>query len=320
MYALIATLVFVTLTLLGYAAAAWLAERADARRKLAQRLSTMAGSGVEVIQGSLLKDQRLSRIAFLNTLLGRMPVVNPVVRMIRQAGLKRRVGEVLLYIPLLAGSALMLNALIGGRPVVGLIAAIIAGATPLFIVARLRRQRMLRFAEQLPEALDLIRSALQAGHGVPSAMSVVADTFTDPIAYEFRYMVEEMKLGLSMREALQHLAERVDDPNLPILTVGILVASDSGGNLAEVIDNIAYTIRERFKLIRETRVLTAQGRLSGMVLTALPFLVATFMAVWNPRYFKPLLENRTGHYMIAYGLFSLAFGHWFIQRIVRIRV
>jgi tight adherence protein B len=203
---------------------------------------------------------------------------------------------------------------------VGVVAAIIAGAVPLVIVARLRRQRMLRFAEQLPEALDLIRSALQAGHGVPSAISVVADTFPDPIAYEFRYMVEEMRLGLSMREALQHLSERVEDPNLPILTVGILVATDSGGNLAEVVDNIAYTIRERFKLIRETRVLTAQGRLSGMVLTALPFLVGGLMFLWNPTYFNPLIQNRTGHYMIAYGLFSLAFGHWFIQRIVRIKV
>ena len=104
-------------------------------------------------------------------------------------------------------------------------------------------------------------------------------------------MVEEMRLGLTMREALQHLAERVPDTNLPILTVGILVAQDSGGNLAEVVDNIAYTIRERFKLIRETRVLTAQGRLSGTVLTALPFALGTFMYVWNPKYFNPLCRN-----------------------------
>ncbi len=188
------------------------------------------------------------------------------------------------------------------------------------VVQRMRRKRTLKFAEQLPEALDLIRSALQAGHGVPGAFAVVSETFSDPISYEFRTMVEEMRLGLTMREALYHLSERVADPNIPILAVGILVAADSGGNLAEVIDNIAYTIRERFKLIRETRVLTAQGRLSGLVLTALPFLLGTFMYIWNPTYFEPMITQRAGHYLIAYALVSLVIGHLIVRRLVSIKV
>lgn len=320
MFLVSALLVFAALVVAGFAGTIWLREREEARRALANRLNAMAGSGKERIRASLLKDQSLSRIGFLNALLGRAPIVDPVVRMIRQAGLKRRVGEVLLYIPLLALGALLLNTLVGGSLAIGLVMAVIAGAIPLLVVKRIRDKRTLRFAEQLPEALDLIRSALQAGHGVPGAMAVVAGTFADPIAYEFRYMTEEMRLGLTMREALHHLSKRVGDPNIPILAVGILVATDSGGNLAEVVDNIAYTIRERFKLIRETRVLTAQGRLSGMVLTALPFAVGTFMYVWNPTYFEPIIEGRTGHFMLAYAIASLLIGHYFVQRLVSIKV
>jgi tight adherence protein B len=315
-----AVMVFLALVLAGFAAAMWLQQTEDARAALVRRLGTMAGRLHDIPTGPLLKDQNLSSIRLLNALLGSMPVVNPVVRMIQQSGVRRRVGEVLLYVPLLACSVLLLNALLGGSFIIGVPLAIVAGAVPLLIVSRMRRNRALRFAEQLPEALDLIRSALQAGHGVPGALAVVGETFPDPISYEFRYMVEEIRLGLTMREALRNLAQRVPDPNLPILSVGILVAQDAGGNLAEVVDNIAYTIRERFKLIRETRVLTAQGRLSGAVLTALPFALGLFMFIWNRNYFRPLIETRAGHLMIAYGIVSLLVGHRFIRRLVTIKV
>src|SRR5436309_1576704 len=127
-------------------------------------------------------------------------------------------------------------------------------------------------------------------------------------------------LGLTVREALQHLTERMEDPNLPILATGVVITQEVGGNLAEVLDNISYTIRERFKLLREVRVLTAQGRLSGMVLTGLPFFVAVSLILFNPEYFKPMMESRTGLYMIGYGICSIVLGHVLIQRIVRIKV
>src|SRR5438876_543620 len=129
-----------------------------------------------------------------------------------------------------------------------------------------------------------------------------------------------LHLALTVREALQHLTERMEDPNLPILATGVVITQEVGGNLAEVLDNISYTIRERFKLLREVRVLTAQGRLSGMVLTGLPFFVALSLILFNPEYFKPMMESRTGLYMIGYGICSIVLGHVLIQRIVRIKV
>jgi tight adherence protein B len=319
MSGIVALMLFVAMSLAGYAAALWVQQRNEARRALATRLETMTGPGVDRLAAPLLKDQRLSTIPMLDALLSSIPFVKPMVRMIRQAGLKRRVGEVLLYIPLLALVTFLLATLVGLPTLVCIVLSGVAGAIPLLVVARIRQKRAMRFAEQLPDALDLVRSALQAGHGLLSAMGVVAETFPDPVAQEFRWVGEEVRLGLPLRDALYHLAERVDDPNLPILVVGILVAQDVGGNLAEVIDNVTYTIRERFKLMREMRVLTAQGRLSATVLTGLPFGLGAFLMVMNPGYFAPMIHSTTGNWMLAYALGSILVGHFMIRRIVQIR-
>src|SRR5262249_11268966 len=156
------------------------------------------------------------------------------------------------------------------------------------------------FSEQLPDALDLTRAALQAGHSLLTALFVGADEFPDPVAEELRTVADEIRLGLPLRDALRHLGDRVDDPNVPILIAWVLVAQEVGGNLAEVLDNTSYTIRERFKLLRDVMVMTAQGRLSGMVLTALPILVGVFMYFLNPTYFQPMIETQAGWYMMGY--------------------
>jgi tight adherence protein B len=317
MLLLVALLVFVAIALVGFAVAAWLTERQRTRIAVTRRLDRIAGGRADV-RASVLRDQRLSRIAFLNALLGRTPLVLSMVRVVRQAGIKRRVGEVLLYVPLLACTALLLSLLFGASVLVGLGLAIVAGATPLLIVLRLRGTRTRKFAEQLADALDLIRSALQAGHGLPGAMGVAAETFPEPISYEMLYAVEEMRLGLPLRDSLYHMNERVPDSNLNLLAVGVLVASESGGNLAEVMDNLAHTIRERFKMLRELRVLTAQGRMSGLVLTSLPFIVGGMLFAFNPTYFQPMFESRTGKYLLAYAFGSLLWGHLVIRRLVRL--
>ena len=321
MLGLAALLIFTTAVLAGYAASVAAREREEVKRTRAGRLRGMTEPGVEAQQAApLLKDQRLSTIPLLNAILNGIPAIGPVVKAIRQAGLRRRVGEVLLYIPLLACIGFLATLLAGGGAFPAMAAAIGAGSVPLLVVQRARRQRTIRFGEQLPDALDLVRSALQAGHGLLSAFSVVADTFPDPMAQELRHVVEEVRLGLPLRDALAGLVERVDDGNIPILVVGILVAQDVGGNLAEVIDNIAYTIRERAKIYREVNALTAQGRLSGGVLTVLPFLVGFVMFFFNREYFAPLLQTTQGHYLIAYGVTSILLGHIVIRRLIKIQV
>jgi tight adherence protein B len=317
---LAAFLVFLSLALAGYAITGVSVKQQEAAESIRRRLYSTPTAAPLRDAPPLLKDQRLSSIPLLNRLLGRIAPVTRLVQMIRQAGLTNRVGEVLLYIPLLAALGVLGGMLITGNPLISAVLAGLGGAIPLLVVQRKRRTRMRKFSEQLPDALDLLRAALQAGHSFVTALYVVADEFPDPIAEELRTVAEEIRLGMPTRDALYRLRNRVDDANVPILVVGIMVAQDIGGNLAEVLDNICHTIRERFKILRDVQVMTAQGRLSGMVLTALPVLVGLFMYFLNPFYFKPMLETQTGNYMIGYALLSLVAGHIVIQRIVRIHV
>ncbi len=320
MFAGLALLIFVSLALAGYALATILRARDEARAILDRRLWTMTGAGDGKLHKAVLKDRRLSAIGFVNALLPRLGVVQPLMRMTARAGLKKRVGEVLLYVALAACAVTLLVTLATGNLLLGILSGAVGGVVPLLVVRRMARRRSQRFAEQLPDALDLARAALQAGHGFMAALSVVADEFPDPIAQEFREVTEEVRLGLSLREALDDMADRVGTPDLALLQVGVLVAQDIGGNLAEVLDNISYTIRERFKVQRETRVLTAQGRLSGGVLTVLPFLVAIGMSIFNPGYLSPMFESETGRHMLMYAAGSLLVGHFVIRRLVSIKV
>jgi len=319
MFTLVALAIFLLIALAGYALAAWVTTREEAGRVLAQRLRMIggdrAGSG-----SSLLKDQRLSSIGIFDALLVRLPLVPSVTRAIRQAGLRRRTGEVLLYIPLLACIGILSTLLIGGGAPLALMIGGLAGSIPLLIIHRMKHNRAHQFAEQLPDALDLIRAALQAGHGFAAALTVVASEFPDPIAQEFLEVAEETRLGLPMREALYNLNERIDDPDLPILIVGVLIADESGGNLAEVLENIGHTVRERFKLSRDIRVLTAQGRFSGTVLTALPFLVGIVTYTLNPTYFRPMLANPLGHWMLAGALAAIIAGHFVMRHFAKLNV
>lgn len=321
MFAFYAIIFFVAFALAGYALTSSMRQREEAKETIKTRLSSQAGvSSDEGERVSLLKDLRLSSIGVVNEMLGRLSFVSKFALMMRQAGLNKRVGEVLLYIPLLASLGLLLGLTLTSSTMFGILFATVGAAVPLLVVERLRKKRMKMFSEQLPDALDLMRSALQAGHSFITALKVVADEFPSPIAEEFDTVAEEMRLGLPMREALMGLQNRVDDANVPVMVVGVLVSSETGGNLAEVLDNVAHTVRERFKLLRDVQVMTAQGRLSGLLLTSLPFFVAGAMTIIAPGYLDPLIDRQIGHYMIGYCLLSILIGHLWIQRIVRIKV
>jgi tight adherence protein B len=317
---LLAVLLFTAIALAGFGAYAWSRETKEHRDTLRGRLRKLAIATPDNITASLLRDQRLSAIPALDTLLSRTPFVVPFVNMIRQAGLRQRVGEIVLYIPLLATIGILGTRFFEGRWIVAFGLAAFLGFLPILVVARIRRKRLQLFQEQLPDALDLIRSALQAGHGLITAMQVASETLPDPVAMELRYVVDEVRLGLTLRDALYHLSARVGDPNVPLLIVGILVSQEVGGNLAEVVDNTAYTIRERAKLQREIRVLTAQSRLSALVLTILPVAVGLFMAIFNGEYFEPMILTPEGHRLLLLSGTLILMGHILIQRIIRFRV
>lgn len=320
MLGIVAIIFFVVIVALGTGVAVYLGRRDEARETLRSRLDRQAGVSAEPEASSVLLDRRLSSIRFLNEILSRSRMVRSLALMTRQAGLRRRVGEVLLYIPLLGSLGVLGGMWFTQNIIIALALGGVALLIPLWFVDRMRKKRVRAFSEQLPDALDLMKAALQAGHSFLTALKVVADDFPEPIANEFDTVAEEIRHGLPMRDALMGLEERVPDSNVPMLVIGILVTQESGGNLVEVLGNVSHTIRERFKLMRDVETMTSQGRLSGMMLSALPILVSFLVFMVIPGYYDPVFATTTGHYMIAYCIVSIITGHLVIQRMVQIKV
>lgn len=326
MFFAVSIIFFCALAIAGFAVVQAFKDRDETELSRRRRLGAQTGlpyREAEVEKGhrsSPVKDLRLSSIEALNNFLARRSLVSNLARMMRQAGMNRRVGEVVLYLPLCGMLGGMIGLGIVGNPAVAIALSIAGFYLPILLISRMRARRLHLFSEQLPDALDLLRSALQAGHSFIVALKVVAEEFPDPIAAEFDTVAEEIKLGLPIREALLGLQDRVDEPNLPMLIIGVLVVQESGGNLSEVLNNVGHTVRERFKLLRDVEVMTAQGRLSGMMLSALPVIVGGLMMVVAPDYMGVMLTEATGHYMLGYAALSILIGHLTIQKMVQIRV
>ncbi|KUO50528.1 MAG: hypothetical protein APF76_07730 [Desulfitibacter sp. BRH_c19] len=183
-----------------------------------------------------------------------------------------------------------------------------------------KKKRMRALNSQLPEALTIISNGLRAGFSFPQAMSVVSKEMEAPIAEEFGRVIRENSLGKPMEEALQNLSDRTDDEDLDMFITALLIQRQVGGNLAEVLDNISNTIRERIRIKGEIRTLTAQGRLSAIIICALPAVVAGIITLMNPEYMLVLIQETMGLIMIGTAVFFMIVGVILIRRIVDIKV
>lgn len=191
---------------------------------------------------------------------------------------------------------------------------------PLLYLYRRRKRRLARFGEQLPEALDTIVRSLRAGHPINSGLSLVANEMADPIGTEFGIIVDEMTYGLDLREALEHMSERVGHTDLQFVVVSINIQHGTGGNLAEVLDGLARVIRERFHLYRKVRALSAEGRMSAYLLSVLPFLVGGLIWFINPDYYGQFIGDSTFHMVIISGGVVMVLGILMMFKMVNFRV
>jgi tight adherence protein B len=180
--------------------------------------------------------------------------------------------------------------------------------------------RMNAFAEEFPDALDLLVSALRAGISFSSALQIVAEESPEPIRSEFAIVVEEQSLGIEMREALGNLASRVDSVDIKFFVTAIVLQRDTGGNLTEVLDNTSRLIRDRFRILGDIKTFTAQGRLTGFILTCLPLAMAIFMIVSAPEYFFKMWEKPEGRAILGVAAFMQLLGGLAIRKIVDIKV
>jgi tight adherence protein B len=200
------------------------------------------------------------------------------------------------------------------------VAALMGLFLPYAYVSYMRARRFAKFEELFPDAIDTLARAVRAGHAFPTALELLATEMGEPVGGEFRKLFEEQKFGLPLRDALLNLAERIPIVDVKFFATAVMLQRETGGNLAEILDGLSYVIRERFKILRQVRVYTAQGRLTMILLMALPPIIVVVMMVMNPGFMSPLFTDPIGHALIAGGIVLQTIGYLLIRKIIRIQV
>lgn len=266
----------------------------------------------------IIRDDQLSEIPLFNRVLGKLNVSKKLGRLLEQAGSKMKVGDLVLLM-IIFGVVGFLVSLIIGNVLLKIILILLLGSLPLLQVCSQRRNRLKAFIREFPDALDMMTSAIRAGHAFNQAMQLVGDEAPDPVGVEFKRTFEQHNLGLNLREALINLSQRLDSLDLKLFVTAVLLQRETGGNLTEILEKICYTIRERFKLIGQIKTYTAQGRMSGWLLGTLPIIFVLIISVLNPDYLTPLFKDKLGHYLIILAVFLQSSGFLIIRKIVRIK-
>jgi len=198
--------------------------------------------------------------------------------------------------------------------------SIIAGVAPFLVVLYKRRRRFSRFEEQFPDALDLLARAVRAGHAFTTAFSLIGEEMADPVAAEFRFTHRQQSMGLPLREALGNMATRLPLPDVRIFVSAIQIQRDTGGNLGEILDTLSSVVRERFKIMREVRVLTAEGRLSMYFLVGTPIFVGIMMYWLNPENMQILFTDPMGRTALGGAAVMQFFGYLIIRKMIKLKV
>ena len=270
--------------------------------------------------GSFLKSELLSAVPWLNRGLLKFDLADRLHSLLNQADLKWTAGKlILLSLASFAGVAYLIH--LRTRSVLfSLIAGSAVGFAPMGFVLFKRASRFGKFEKGLPDALDMMVSALRVGHSFNAAMSLVTRECADPLASEFRICFDEQNFGLELRVALENLIARIPLQDLRIVVTAILIQKESGGNLAEVLEKTAYVIRQRFRLKRQIQVHTAQGRLTGLILTLLPVVLGIGLYIVNPEAMRLLWTRPIGIKLLWAAAAMLVVGTLLIQKIVRMDV
>jgi tight adherence protein B len=292
-----------------------------ARRKMMTRLSaiqeaTVRDDGVT----DVLRRELLSDVPFLNRILATMPGIPQLRLFLEQGAVQMQVGTfvlLLIALPVFTFTACLLM----NVPFVGAIPASIgAGALPFVVIAVIRQRRFNKFEEQFPEAMDLLGRAVRAGHAFTTGFELIGKELPDPLGEEFRVAFQQQNLGLPLREALGNLTVRMPLPDVRIFVSALQIQRESGGNLAEVLDTMSYVVRERFKLRRQIRTYTAEGRLSSYMLTAIPFVAMAALQLFKPGYLTPLFTDPSGQMALVVAAVLQVIGYIVIRRIIDIKV
>jgi tight adherence protein B len=241
-------------------------------------------------------------------------------RWIEQSGVKTTISAVLLLAVAHAAVVGFLMMMLLKATWGFVLGAMLGFALPFAFLNMKRNRRLRAFEEAFPEALDLIARALKAGHAFVTGLKMVADEMPEPIGPEFRKTFDEQNFGLPLKDALENLTMRVPGLDVRFFATAVLIQRETGGNLSEILENLAHVVRERFKILRQVRVYTAHGRMTGYVLLALPAVLCIALAFINPDHMNLLFRERMGQMLLMVALTMQAIGYFWIRQVVKIEV
>jgi tight adherence protein B len=288
-------------------------------RRLSETTAVKKAESLEIRDG-LIRDTQLSGIPILHRLLLRWSGVENFNRFLAQAGVRTKPGKLFLLCAVLGFGSYFVDFTFSGKPLFALPVGVGMAFLPLIWVFMKRRKRLRNFERFFPDAIDLLGRAVRAGHAFTSGMEMIAKELPEPVSGEFRTTFEEHNFGIPLREALTHLADRVPLVDVRFFIAGLLVQKETGGNLAELLDNLSRVIRERFKIQGEVRVRTAQGRLTAAMLISLPPGLLVVLSYMNPAYIQVLFTDPWGTYLLVGGGSLQLLGALIIWKIVSIEV
>ncbi len=287
--------------------------RMDAVRKAERRGDVSMGL-------KLARDEMLSSVPAVHRLMLHWSWSVQLQERISQAGLSMKAGKLILISACLGLGTMIASGLFIPVFPVGILLGLLLGAVPYGVVMYLRQKRLRAFEERFPEALDLLGRAVRAGHAFTTGLEMIAKESPDPIASEFRTTFEEQNFGLPLRDALLNMTERIPSIDVRFFVTALLIQKETGGNLAEILDGLSRVIRDRFRIYREVRVRTAQGRLTAGILIALPVFMMIVLMVMNPAYIGILFHDPKGLLALTVAGIMQVVGSLVIWKIIHIEV
>lgn len=295
-------------------------ESQKTRSRLRKRIKEMAPEANTNAITVLLRKKYLNSLSPLERTLESMPGMERLSDTIEKAGYSIRAYQLVLWIQLIAIIAMGLCWLLTRSWTMVAIIGLLTVAIPFFKIIHAKRQRIALFEEQLPDAIDVMKRAVKAGHPFSEALHLVGDEMNGPVAHEFKLTFADLNYGNDLRRAMLGLLHRVPSVTVMVLVSSILIQKDTGGNLAEILEQIARVIRSRFKFQRRVKTLSAEGRLSAWILVLVPFVLFIAISVTNPGYLPMLLKDPTGIQLVIAASVAMVIGIFWIRKILRVDV
>jgi tight adherence protein B len=295
-------------------------ESRQMRKKLRSRLSEIEEESGEESFSSLLRQKYLRQLSPLERQLEDFPSMRNLAEVIAQGGHKFLAYRVVLLSVVTAVVAVLIAWVMTRSVAITALSFVLSGGLPFMKIFSDRTKRIQQFEEQLPDAIDMVKRALRAGHPFTGAIKLVSEEMDDPVGAEFGTTFSDINYGNDARRAMIGLLQRVPSVTVMALVTSILVQRETGGNLAEILDQIAAVVRGRFKLQRKVKTLSAEGRMSAWILALVPLVLFAVIWVSSPDYLPMLLEEEAGKKMVIYGVVSGVIGIFWVRRVIRIEV